>query len=285
MQSDTKFYEDYSTFMENIISKGYARRSTTPSRGSWYIPHHGVYHPAKNKIRVVFDCSAQNEGVSLNSVLLQGPDLTNSLVAVLMRFRLEKIGIMEYIEAMYYQVQVPENQRRYLRFLWWPNADFKNEPEEYEMCVHLFGALSSPSCANFALRQAATDNEDKLGIETANTLRRNFYVDDLLKSCTDDDSAIGSIFKVQKMCEIGGFNLTKYISNSRKLIESIPASKRSPSLGNMEILEPKLPIERALGVSWCIELDTFCFRINLCDTPLTRRSILSSISTYMTRLV
>ena len=125
--------------------------------------HHGVYHPTKKKIRVVFDCSAQVDGVSLNDVLLQGPDLTSSLVGVLMRFRLETVAVMGDIEAMFYQVRVPKSQRKFLRFFWWPGNNFNVETQEYEMCVHLFGALSSPSCANFALRQAARDNEDSLG--------------------------------------------------------------------------------------------------------------------------
>ena len=39
-----------------------------------------------------------------------------------------------------------------------------------------------------------------------------------------------------------------------------------------------LPIERALGVQWCVESDTFRFRITIKDKPLTRRGILSIIS-------
>ena len=39
-----------------------------------------------------------------------------------------------------------------------------------------------------------------------------------------------------------------------------------------------LPIERALGVQWCVESDTFGFRIFVKDKPLTRRGILSSVS-------
>ena len=48
--------------MEEIISKGYARKSTREAapREIWYLPHHGVYHPNKpGKIRVVLETSVQ----------------------------------------------------------------------------------------------------------------------------------------------------------------------------------------------------------------------------------
>ena len=277
LRSDNKFREDYTAFMEEIIGKGYANECSDDS-GQWYIPHHGVYHPRKNKIRVVFDCAAQNAGVSLNSELLQGPDLTNSLLGVLMRFRLERVAFMADIESMFYQVKVPEHHRKFIRFFWWPDSDLMREPREYEMSVHLFGALSSPSCANFALRQTATDNEEELGSETADVLRNDFYVDDLLKSVEDENEAVSMICKVQKMCDSGGFNLTKFVSNNQRVIESLPPSKLAKSMENFDVLQPKWPIERALGVTWCIESDSFHFRIQLNDTPLTRRGILSSIS-------
>jgi hypothetical protein len=54
-----------------------------------YLPLFGVYQPKKpNKIRGVFDSSAIYEGLSLNKVLLKEPDLTNSLLGVLLRFRM-----------------------------------------------------------------------------------------------------------------------------------------------------------------------------------------------------
>ena len=64
-------------------------RITTVGPGTWYLPHHGIYHPQKSKVRVVFDCSATFEWHALNDKLLQGPDLTSNLVGVLTRFRQE----------------------------------------------------------------------------------------------------------------------------------------------------------------------------------------------------
>ncbi len=81
----THFRTDYNKFMENMIQKEYAEKVPEseirgPDGKTWFLPHHGVYHPKKpNKIRVVFDCAAKYQGVSLNDVLLQGPNLMNNL--------------------------------------------------------------------------------------------------------------------------------------------------------------------------------------------------------------
>lgn len=85
------FHEEYTTFLSDVIDKGYAEavpqeQLRRKDRRVWYIPHHGVYHPRKRKLRVVFDCGASFNGTSLNSELLQGPDLTNRLIGVLLRF-------------------------------------------------------------------------------------------------------------------------------------------------------------------------------------------------------
>ena len=62
----------------------------------WYLPHHSVYDSieSKRKIRVVFDASSSCKGVSLNDTLMQGPDMTNSPLGVLCRFRKKKVAIM-----------------------------------------------------------------------------------------------------------------------------------------------------------------------------------------------
>ena len=60
----------------------------------WYLPHHGVINENKpGKISVVFDGSCKFQGHSLNQYLLQGPDLNNTLVGVLTRFRLAPVAI------------------------------------------------------------------------------------------------------------------------------------------------------------------------------------------------
>ena len=225
LKKNPKFYTDYVAFMNNLMIKGYAQECEIESSGSewngWFIPHHGVYHPNKpDKIRVVFDCAAEYKGVALNKMLLQGPNLANMQLGVFLRFRKEEVPFMADIESMFYQVLIPPEQRRYVRFLWWPEGNLSSELREYEMCVHLFGAISSPGVANFALRRCAIDSRDECGEAAYSTLMKNFYVDHMLKSVDTEDEAASLAVSINKSCEGRGFNLTKFISPSMKLLQS-----------------------------------------------------------------
>ena len=95
--------------------------------------------------------------MGLNDFLLPGPDQLNDLIGILHRFRKESVAVSADVEKMFYQFKVNEEHRDFLRFLWWEDGDLSTAPSEYRMTVHVFGAASSPGCANFALRRAADD--------------------------------------------------------------------------------------------------------------------------------
>ena len=283
LQADAKYRADYVKFMENVIDKGYAEKVPTSELNQndgrvYYIPHHGVYHQKKNKIRVVFDCSAKFKGESLNDHLLSGPSLTNTLLGVLCRFRHEPIAFMCDIEQMFYQFKVDENQRNFLRFLWWENGNYETDPTEFRMNVHIFGAASSPGCANFGLKQIASDNEAKYGSDVVQFIHRNFYVDDGLKAVPTPELAIDLIKRAQAVCSEGKVHLHKFVSNSTEVVKSLPTSELSSGMQDLNLLKTENPIERALGVQWCVDLDQFSFKIALKDQPMTRRGILSTIN-------
>ena len=92
--NDKQYREDNVKLMDEVINKGYAEvvpAENTAKKNTWYIPHHGLYHP-KKKFRAVFDCATTYQNQSLNKNLLQGPDLTNNLVGMLTRFRQEPVA-------------------------------------------------------------------------------------------------------------------------------------------------------------------------------------------------
>ena len=109
-------------------------------------------------------------------------------------------------------------------------------------------------------------------------LKKNFYVDDLLHSAENEDEELEVIMKVIKICAAGGFRLTKFASKSRKILQNIQPEELAKDFKELNLSSEKLPVERALGVCWMIENDSLGFRINLQDKPLTRRGILSTIS-------
>ncbi|CAE1295029.1 unnamed protein product [Acanthosepion pharaonis] len=148
--------QDFS-FMEKIFAN--ARAEVAPplkkEEKKWYLPMFGIYHPKKtNKIRVVFDSSAQYNGVSLNNALLTGPDLNNNLIGVLIRFRREPVAIMADVEQMFYCFLVKREHRDFLRFLWYKDNDPDKEIVEYRMKVHVFGNSPSPAVATYCLRKS-----------------------------------------------------------------------------------------------------------------------------------
>ena len=281
LEKDKDLYEKYRSAIDGYIAKGHARKLTKEqakqrSNKTWYLPHHPVTSPNKpGKIRVVFDAAAKFQGTSLNDQLLQGPDYINNLAGVLMRFRQEEVVLIADIEQMFHQVRVPAEDCDALRFLWW-SGNLSDEPEEYQMQVHIFGATSSPSCSNKALRQTADDNEDKYGSEVAETVRRNFYVDDLLKSIQTTDQATILALNLIAMLKEGGFHLTKFLSNRREVLSALPSQERANPTLNLEL--DRLPINRTLGLHWDAERDIFCFKTVSTTKPATKRGILSTIS-------
>ena len=161
---DPELEVKYRATIEDCLAKGYARRlskeeAAAVSNITWYIPHHAVTNPNKpGKVRVVFHAAAKYNGTSLNDQLLQGPCLMNALIGVLIRFREEEVAFSADVEGTFYQTSETPSDTDALRFLWWPGS-IKDRPEDYKMLVHIFGAKSSPCCANKALNKTAQDNE------------------------------------------------------------------------------------------------------------------------------
>ena len=286
LEKDKELLEKYRTAMKDYVEKGHAEQvpeEELKAEGTmvWYLPHHPVSHPLKmDRVRVVFDCAAKYQQTSLNQQLLQGPDLMNRLIGVLSRFRQEEFAMVADIEGMFMQVSVEPSQVDALRFLFWPDGDLSKELVEYRMLKHLFGATSSPCVANLCLKKTVElyEGNDPMVTET---IDRNMYVDDLMKSVNTEDGAISLVESLRALLEKAGFHLTKWYSNSRRVIESVPESERAKNVVNLDL--ERLPTQSALGLKWNINDDKFVWDViekfqNLgCDKPMTKRGMLSVV--------
>ena len=79
------------------------------------------------------------------------------------------------------------------------DRDISEKPIDYEMCVHVFEGVPSGACSNYALKITAAESKEKFVEEAAQTLRNNFYVNDLLWSVANEDIAVQLIKKVTGM--------------------------------------------------------------------------------------
>ena len=276
-EKDPNLFQQYSDKINEYIDNGYAIRLPDEllpkSENTNYIPHHCT--SLLTKFRVVFDCSARFKGVCLNDLLLEGPDLTNNLIGVLLRFKQYPIAFVADIKQMFSQVFVDEKDRDALRFLWFSENDFKQPLVEYQMQTHVFGAKCSPSCAAFALRRTAMDNAVDADEATTHTVLRNIYVDDLCKSCATEEEATRLVVQLRELLVSGGFYLTKFVSNAKGVLENLAAKDLASSVN---LASDKLPPHKTLGVFWDAESDHVKVHVNIKQKPCTRRGLLSMIS-------
>lgn len=268
-------------FMAKIFENRHAELAPPLSDNEkcWYLPIFGVYHSQKpGQIRVVFDSSAQYQGVSLNSVLLTGPNMNNSLLGVLLRFRKEQVAITADIQQMFHCFVVNEDHRNFLRFLWYKNNDLENEVVEFRMRVHVFGNSPSPAVAMYGLKKAAMEGAKDHGSEARQFIERNFYVDDALVSLPTEQEAITLLRNAQALLAASNLRLHMIASNKVEVMRAFPQNDLAKNMKDLDIAADFPHIQRSLGVSWDVSKYIFTFQVSNDQKLYTRRGVLSTIN-------
>lgn len=269
--------QHFKDFMGKIFENGHAEGAPPVKENEecWYLPVFGVYHPQKpDQIRCVFDSSAQYEGISLNKVLLQGPDLINSLLGIMLRFRREVVAIAADIQQMFYSFYVNREHRNYLRFFWYKDNDLGKPLVEYQMCVHVFGNSPSPAIATYGLRQSVQNSD----VDVKTFVNKDFYVDDALTSLPTAQQAISLMKRTQADLHSHGLKLHKVVSNNEEVVSSFPPEDRAKGLKDLDLSIDTLPVQRSLGMCWDLNADTFFFEVSEDLKPYTRRGVLSTVN-------
>ena len=127
-------------------------------------------------------------------------------------------------------VKLPEKHINAFRFLFW-EGDPGSNIDIIRMIAHLFGAKPSSSVATFAFQQCARDNAPWFSPEAILALLEEMYVDDFIKSFEEEDDGLKLIKELMQICSCGGFQIGKWLSNSKKIMESIPKDRQEISHG------------------------------------------------------
>ena len=284
LKKDCDLRKRYAQTIQEDLSKNYVVKVQTgeetehqPGR-KCYLPHHPVMNTNKpGKVRRVFNGVSKFKGVSLNKVLLNGPDLLQKLIHTLIRFRQHQIAVPTDIEGMFLQVDVLPSDQPALRFLW--RKDPSKSVEVYQYTRQIFGAKDSPTCANFALQRTARDHEKEYP-DAAKAVHEKFYMDDYMDSMESPDEALKRSRDLVKLLSKGGFKLTKFISNVPGLLEDLEDQSVEvvPKVLGASMEESS---SHVLGLKWDHAKDTLVVRRGIsCDSSkaVTQRLSLSLIA-------
>ncbi|XP_055612541.1 uncharacterized protein LOC129759158 [Uranotaenia lowii] len=249
--------------IKGYLEKGYIRKLTQDEISAkyprvWYLPIFPVVNPNKpEKLRMVWDAAAKSHGISLNSVLLKGPDQLNSLFSVLLKFREYKTAFSGDIREMYHQVLIDKTDQQCQRFLWKDDRS-SSSPSEYIMCVMTFGASCSPSSAQYVKNINAQKFQTRFP-EAVDVIINRHYVDDALVSVEMEEDAIRIAKEVYEIHRSGGFEIRNWISNSRRFLNALPGPQtQEKSLS----LSSELATEKILGMYWDTASDSFKFKLS-----------------------
>ncbi|UYV67608.1 hypothetical protein LAZ67_5001360 [Cordylochernes scorpioides] len=195
---------------------------------------------------------------SLNQCLEKGDNLIELIPDLLLRFRLGKYGIIADIRKAFLQIQVREEDREFLRFLWWK----KNQKtlKFYRHCGVVFALTSSPFLLAATIRYYLSlpqfqDNR------CAELLARSFYVDNCILSLSSTHDVKKCIKKSSNIMMQAKFELRDWMWNEPGITEQDPAS--------------------ILGMKWHLQTDTIAINVQSLknideEKSITKRSILSA---------
>ena len=262
-------FKDYleSKIIEKVLEVEIAKESGSVH----YLPNRPVVRQDKEmtKIRAVFDASCAYNGPSLNECLYSAPNLLSKIFDILILFRLNPMGILADIKQTFLNVEMSNDHKDFLRFLWYDTNDLKIVI--YRLLRVVFRLTISPFLLNATIRHH---------LSKCIQFERNFvekfledlYVDDTTSGTKSIEEGKGFYVKAKKMMAEAGFDLRKWKTNSKELQKYFDNNKTPIECNNkivndlsyldIEFCSEESTYARVLGVEWDAERDTFVFRFN-----------------------
>ena len=111
--------------IQGIIEKVTLEEIPQPAGNVHYLANRLVIRSDREttKIRAVFNASCSNSGPSLNDYLYSGPNLLGKVFDILLRFRLNYIGILADFQQAFLNIEISTEHTEFLRFLWYDSCN------------------------------------------------------------------------------------------------------------------------------------------------------------------
>ena len=226
---------------------------------------------SKTKVRIVFDCSAKCNGISLNDVINVGPKLQRELFDVLLRFRRNPVALACDIKEMYLQIEIEPKDR-----IIWRDIKTGQDPEEYEFSRVVFGKNSAPMEAHFVAQENARRQGAAYPL-AAETVLKSTYMDDSLDSVENDDVGVELYHQRNALWEKAGVHARKWVSNSERVIAATPVENRATEVN---IQDYNSTVTTTLGLQWNSTEDMFVVPATSVpvEYSITKRNFLKKIA-------
>ncbi|XP_032434156.1 uncharacterized protein LOC116729604 [Xiphophorus hellerii] len=268
----------------------------------WYVSHliapnpHSVTTP----VRLVWNSSQKFKGISMNDLLMKGPDVLNQIRAVLLRFREGAYAALGDIKKMYNSVWLEEREVHLHRFIWRDSEDEK--VGDYAITRVNIGDKPAGCIAQLAMRETASLPSFIHLDEERQVLQNNSYVDDILTSHNDPDRLKEITENVECILKAGGFKLKPWVFSGQSGRKNCNNKQDEVKVKTM-VLPNQMRDEdnKALGLGYIVEEDKLHVMVSInfskrkkkmrlgqdlqldqirsqTPNPLTRRELLSQVS-------
>lgn len=266
----------------------------------WYISHLIALNPhsISTPVRLVWNSSQKYRGLSLNDMLIKGPDVLNPIRAVLLRFRAGVFAALGDIQKMYNSVWLEEKEVHLHRFLWRDSEDA--EIEDFAITRVNIGDKPAGCIAQVAMRETASLPQFTQFKEEKRVLEEDVYVDDILTSHNNLDHLKLLTFNIEQILKAGGFFMKPWVYSSQ-------SGRQESREVNTEVKTMILPNQltekdnKALGLGYTVGDDKLYVMVAVnfskrkkkirigqdllreevkgqTPNPLTRRELLSQVS-------
>lgn len=246
----------------------------------YYISHHEVLKPESKSTpcRIVFNSSAKFMNSTLNDYWVKGPDLVNNLLGILIRFRENRVGLAGDISKMYHTIKISDTDQHTHRFLW-RNMELERQPDIYMMTSVSFGDKPAGAIASLALKKTAELQKD-LHPRVASMIMQNSYVDDIVDSFDDAETAKDAAQRADEILANGGFKIKEW---------TMSADEGT----HVKMFEDQGEQSKVLGVGWDTDTDTLSYEVKVnfsqkqrkirTEPNLTENNVLEGTPIQLTR--
>lgn len=187
----------------------------------YYMPHRAVIRNDKEttRVRIVYDCSSKSDENknSLNDLLESGVNLNPNLLDVILKFRENQVAFCGDLEKAFLNIEIAEDDRKYLKFLWFSEEIDNNFIQTLQLNRLAFGLTMSP----FALACVLKFHIKKFKDSDPNCYKmlNSLYVDDIYYGAETVQDAYTLTSSAIEILRAAGFNLRKLKTNSMELNE------------------------------------------------------------------